>query len=85
MSDPGWDRQTIPPIPRGWLQWKGTNACLDVYCRCGQQCHVDSDFLYFLECCHCHRIYMVNAHVELIELTPPEVAGLDADAIMPTS
>lgn len=53
------------PRPYGWIQWKGTDVCMDVYCLCGEQMHVDTDFLYYVQCPHCERIYEVGGHVTL--------------------
>lgn len=54
--------------PHGWVQWKGTDVCMDVHCACGYLGHVDADFAYNVECPSCHRIYRCNGHIELIEL-----------------
>lgn len=71
-----WDRQNTDFIkgkPHAWIQWKGTDVCMDVYCECGHQGHVDDDFAYNVECPACHRVYMTNGHIELVELTAAEV------------
>lgn len=60
--------QTIPSGPSGWIQWKGTDVCMDVHCICGQSSHVDADFLYHVKCPYCGRVYYCNGHIELIEL-----------------
>lgn len=52
----------------GWIQWKGTQVCMDVHCKCGAHCHVDADFAYFLKCPHCQRVYATGCNVKLIEL-----------------
>lgn len=54
--------------PHGWIQWKGTDVCMDVYCKCGHHSHVDSEFAYYIKCPKCKAVYMCNAHIELIEL-----------------
>lgn len=28
--------------PTGFIQWKGTDVCMDVYCKCGYHSHIDS-------------------------------------------
>lgn len=59
--------------PHGWIQWKGTDVCMDVYCVCGAHCHVDGDFAYHVRCGACSRVYFCNGHIELIELeTEPD-------------
>lgn len=60
--------QTIPFGPRGWIQWKGTDVCMDVHCACGRISHVDGDFVYHVKCPHCGRVYFCNGNIELIEM-----------------
>lgn len=55
--------------PHGWIQWKGTNVCMDVHCECGELTHIDCDFVYFVKCCKCNKKYFVNGHVQLIEIS----------------
>ena len=55
--------------PHGWIQWKGTDVCMDIYCKCGHHSHIDADFAYSVECPACGTCYHCNPHVELIELT----------------
>jgi hypothetical protein len=54
--------------PHGWVQWDGTNVCMDVHCACGYRSHIDAGFAYHVECPKCHRVYFCNGHIELIEL-----------------
>ena len=79
------DRETKPPpgAPHGWVQWKGTDVCMDVLCICGAHGHVDSDFPYFVRCNGkegCGRVYAVSGYVELVELTPEEKTACEADS-----
>jgi len=53
--------------PNGWIQWKGTNVCMDFTCACGKGAHIDQYFAYFILCPHCGRIYEANGYVEMIE------------------
>lgn len=77
MSTPGWDRQKLPAEgePHCWIQWKGTDVCMDFHCVCGAQGHFDGDFAYYLKCSKCERVYMTNGHIELVELTVDEATG----------
>ena len=70
----GWDRQTLPPkgSPHAWIQWKGTEVCMDVYCGCGAAFHVDGWFAYYVECPGCSQVHMCNGHIELVPLLPGE-------------
>lgn len=54
--------------PHGWIQWKGTNVCIDVHCKCGAHLHFDCDFLYHIQCHKCERYYFMNGHIEMIEI-----------------
>jgi hypothetical protein len=56
----------------GWIQWKGTNVCIDLHCKCGAHMHFDGDFLYHFSCPHCGRKYALGQNVALIELTEDE-------------
>jgi len=55
--------------PHGWIQWKGTDACIDLHCACGHHGHCDAEFLYYYECPECHRKYAIGQVVKLIPLT----------------
>lgn len=52
-----------------FIQWKGTNVCMDVYCRaCGCHFHIDADFAYFVRCPRCRKVYEVGTQVKLTEV-----------------
>jgi hypothetical protein len=40
-----------------FLQWKGTDVCLDFYCKCGNTFHLDEYFAYYIKCLACGRVY----------------------------
>ena len=64
-----WDMQErYSGKPYGWVQWKGTDVCMDVHCKCGYMSHIDSDFAYNVKCPKCGTVYMCNGHIEFIEL-----------------
>ena len=46
-------------VPHVFLQWKGTNACLDFYCACGRQWHFDGYFARDLTCGHCGQTWLL--------------------------
>jgi hypothetical protein len=54
--------------PHGWIQWKGTDVCLDVYCACGHHGHVDAEFAYTIRCPECGQVYETNGHIELVPI-----------------
>jgi len=57
----------------GWIQWKGTDVCVDLHCKCGYHDHFDGDFFYYFECPKCHRKYAVGQNIKLIELTEEQI------------
>lgn len=67
--------------PHGWIQWKGTRVCIDLYCECGAHGHIDAEFFYFYECFNCHRKYGVGGTVKLVPLGPDQVAAIESQSI----
>ncbi len=63
----------------GWIQWKGTNVCIDIHCACGHAGHVDTDFFYAYECPQCHAKYAVAQVIRLIPLETPEKQAFFSD------
>jgi hypothetical protein len=61
--------------PHGWIQWKGTDVCMDVYCSCGKHTHVDADFCYHVKCGACGALFAVCATVRLMPVTEQEIKG----------
>lgn len=47
------------------IQWKGTDACLDIHCGCGAHTHFDGDFAYAIECGACGIKYDVSDRIAL--------------------
>jgi hypothetical protein len=43
--------------PNAFIQWKGTDVCMDFYCECGAHCHFDGYFAYAVKCPHCETVY----------------------------
>jgi hypothetical protein len=78
-----WDRQTRISGPHGWIQWKGTQVCMDIHCSCGFWGHVDREFFYFWRCPNpdCGKVWMVNGHVEFVEVFQDELEKMSSDQI----
>ncbi len=57
----------------GWIQWKGTDVCIDLHCECGQHDHHDGGFFYFYECTACGKKYALGQNVKLIPLTEEQI------------
>ena len=56
----------IPEGPHCWIQWKGTDVCMDVHCECGEHSHVDAEFAYKVECPRCGKVWHVSPYVRLV-------------------
>lgn len=57
-----------------FIQWKGTNICMDVWTPCcNAQLHVDGYFCYALRCPDCGKTYELGTKVTM---TLTEDAGL---------
>lgn len=77
----GWEIQDKKEgQPHAWIQWKGTDVCMDVYCKCGKHFHIDAEFAYYVKCPKCKTVYMCNGHIELIEIeNEPENCVVTSD------
>jgi hypothetical protein len=60
--------------PHGWIQWKGTDVCIDLHCVCGHHGHFDGDFFYYYQCPACGARYAVGMNVALIPMTEQQAA-----------
>jgi len=76
-EDEAWAKQQTFGGPHGWVQWKGTDVCMDYHCKCGAHAHLDSWFAYYVKCPECGTIYFCNGHIELIEVTNPSGQTLE--------
>jgi hypothetical protein len=63
----------------GWVQWKGTDLCMDFLCpSCGSRSHIDGYFAYIIECGHCSQLFGLNPYIEVVPLTAKEAEGAPA-------
>ena len=67
------DNQTKMEAPCGWIQWKGTNVCMDISCKCGSQLHIDAEFAYYVKCTDCNTLYSVSPYVKLVKLDAEDI------------
>jgi hypothetical protein len=61
--------------PHGWIQWKGTDVCVDLTCACGHHGHIDGEFFYGYRCSKCGAHYAVGQNIVLIPLSEQQVAS----------
>ena len=66
--------------PHGWIQWKGTDVCIDLHCSCGESCHFDGDFLYYWRCPTCNKLWETGTHVAMHEVPPDKIAKVEAES-----
>ena len=50
-------------VPATFIQWKGTDACIDVGCTCGWSGHIDGLFAYAYRCPACSAVWELGTQV----------------------
>jgi hypothetical protein len=74
-------RGTFDPVPGTdatmFIQWKGTNVCLDFHCPCQPEedtyaAHFDGYFAHYLQCGACGAIYEMGTQVKARRLADGE-------------
>lgn len=72
--DEAWKiQETYEGQSHCWIQWKGTEVCMDFHCVCGNHSHIDELGVYFIKCQSCGKVFMTNGHIELIEITEEKI------------
>ena len=66
LNDANWD---ISKHCRNYIQWKGTDVCMDFHCMCGNSIHIDDDFVYAVKCLSCNTVWELGTEVQVTELT----------------
>jgi hypothetical protein len=51
-----------------FIQWKGTDVCMDCLCVCGNGFHIHGEFAYSVKCPNCGKVLEVSAVVKLREV-----------------
>ena len=65
--------------PNVFVQWKGTEVCLDFACSCGYSGHYDGGFAYGLKCAQCGQIWTMPHTFGLIAGGDDGAAVQDTD------
>jgi hypothetical protein len=68
-----YDRDNPITGSYGWIQWKGTDVCIDITCECGYRGHYEGWFLYYYSCPVCGLKYALGQNIALIKLLPEEI------------
>jgi hypothetical protein len=50
-------------IEENFIQWKGTDICMDFWCECDTHNHYDGYFAYYVECKGCKQVYKLDTKV----------------------
>lgn len=61
------------PESRAFIQWKGTDVCMDIFCSCGTSSHLDGFFAYYVQCPKCGQIYENPHTVSLLPIAEHEL------------
>ena len=54
--------------PYAHIQWKGTDVCMDIHCKCGADLHIDEEFCHHIKCIRCGAFYECSGFIELYEI-----------------
>jgi hypothetical protein len=73
--DPAFDLGGKIEQPHAYIQWKGTDVCMDFHCDCGAHLHFDGDFAYAVKCPHCKTAWEMPSHVFPRRLLPGTFAA----------
>ena len=73
MSDVYYAHGDAPA--HSFIQWKGTDVCLDFHCECGTHAHFDGDFAYVIVCPACGAEWEQPATIPLRRNDRPEEFG----------
>jgi hypothetical protein len=80
---PMHDEETFAKYPGSdaemFIQWKGTDVCIDFRCKCGASYHYDGDFMYAVHCQACGRFYKMGTQVLAREIPREDVSGILVD------
>lgn len=58
--------------PNGaFIQWKGTDVCMDFDCECGYHNHYDGLFAYEVKCGNCGSVFAPSHMIEMIKIENP--------------
>jgi len=58
-----FDLKSEQPRPNAFIQWKGTDVCMDFWCECGEHSHIDAMFAYAVKCWSCGTVWEMPSHV----------------------
>lgn len=65
-----FSHNTTRPETHAFIQWKGTDVCMDFRCDCGAEPHIDGYFAHNIKCHKCGTLWQMP-----IFLFPRKVVG----------
>lgn len=83
MRDPDerqWELNAIHSETQAFIQWKGTDVCMDFRCECGGGGHVDAMFAYAVRCNDCGTVWEMPSVVFLRKAESSDVLFVTPDA-----
>lgn len=60
------------PSPSAFIQWKGTDVCMDCFCTCGKGFHLHGEFAYAVKCPYCQQVFEMSSVLEMRKLEDGE-------------
>ena len=64
MSEPKeFDLTSVCKEPHAFIQWKGTDVCMDFRCDCGESSHYDGMFAYAIKCGGCGQLWEMPSNL----------------------
>lgn len=61
--------------PHAFIQWKGTDVCMDFHCTCSAHGHFDGFFAYFVKCQHCGTIWQMPHNLAVVKVDLSDEQG----------
>lgn len=58
-------------MANSFIQWKGTDVCLDFTCDCGARNHFDGYFAYHIQCWSCKQVYKLGDSIYVEKIDDP--------------
>lgn len=65
-------RHDLTKEPKTFIQWKGTDVCMDFWCDCGTNNHYDGYFAYQIRCAGCNAVFELGHSVSVKLVDPLE-------------
>ncbi len=72
-----FDLRAEQPEPNAFIQWKGTDVCMDFHCECGAHHHIDGYFVYAVKCHECGTTWEMPSHIYPRKITGKLPNGSD--------